>query len=61
MDYSLESNSNSNKEEKEKKKIEKKKPKKQNFILKSELFSSSPDNDQKNKSDKLSSKSSILK
>jgi hypothetical protein len=61
LDYSLESNSNSNKEEKEKHKNEQKKPKKQNFILKSELFNSSPDNEQKNQSERLSPKSSVLK
>lgn len=41
--------------------MNRKKPKKQNFILKSELFNSSPDNDQKIQSERLSPKSSVLK
>ena len=61
LDYSLESNSHSNKEEKQKNKNEQKKPKKQNFILKSELFNSSIDNDPKNQSGIISPKSSVLK
>ena len=61
LDYSLDSNSKSNKEEQQKNKNEQKKPKKQNFILKSELFNSSPDNDRANRSGKVSPKSSVLK
>ena len=61
FDYSLDSNSNSNKEENQKDKIKEKKSKKQNFILKSELFNSSPNIEQKIRSEKLSPKSSVLK
>lgn len=61
FDYSLDSNSNSNKENIQKDKSKEKKSKKQNFILKSELFNSSPDIDQKNHSERLSPKSSVLK
>ena len=60
LDYSLDSNSNSNIEEKPKSINEQKKHRKQNFILKSELFNS-PNNDKKNQSEKVSPKSSILK
>ena len=60
LDYSPDSNCQSIPEEKPKTDKERKKQKKQNFILKSELFSSA-DNDQKIKSEKLSHKSSVLK
>ena len=60
LDFSLESDSHSNKEDKKKNQNEPKKPKKQNFILKSELFNS-PDIDKKNQSEKISPKSSVLK
>lgn len=60
LDYSLDSNSNSNIEEKPKSINEQKKHKKQNFILKSELFNS-PGDVKKNQSEKVSPKSSILK
>ena len=60
LDFSLESDSHSYKEEKKKNQNEPKKPKKQNFILKSELFNS-PDIDKKNQSEKISPKSSVLK
>lgn len=59
LDYSPDSNCQSIPEEKPKTDKERKKQKKQNFILKSELFSSA-DNDQKIKSEKLSHKSSVL-
>ncbi len=60
LDYSLDSNSNSNLEEKPKSINEQKKHKKQNFILKSELFNS-PDITKKNQSEKILPKSPVLK
>ncbi len=61
LDFSLDSNSQSNKEENRKEKSEQKKAKKQNFILKSELFNIYPDASLNNKSEITSPKSSVLK
>ena len=61
LDYSLESNSQSNKEENKKEENAQKTIKKQNFILKSELFNFSPDANLKNRSEVVSPKSPFLK
>ena len=61
LDYSLESNSQSNKEENKKEEKVQKTIKKQNFILKSELFNFSPDASLKNRSEVVSPKSPFLK
>ena len=61
LDYSLESNSQSNKEENKKEENAQKTIKKQNFILKSELFNFSPDASLTNRSEVVSPKSPFLK
>ena len=61
LDYSLESNSQSNKEENKKEEKVQKTIKKQNFILKSELFNFSPDASLKNRSEVVSPKSPFIK
>ena len=61
LDFSLDSNPQSNKEENRKDKNEQKKAKKQNFILKSELFNISSDASLNNKFEITSPKSSVLK
>lgn len=62
LDYSFDSNSSKSKKDENENKETKKnnKHKKKNFILKSELFSS-PDNEPRIKSEKVSPRSSILK
>ena len=61
LDYSLESNSQSNKEENKKEEKVQKTIKKQNFILKSELFNFSPDASLNNRSEVVSPKSPFIK
>ena len=61
LDYSLESNSQSNKEENKKEENVQKTIKKQNFILKSELFNFSPDASLNNRSEVVSPKSPFIK
>ena len=61
LDFSLDSNPQSNKEENIKEKSEQKKAKKQNFILKSELFNFSPDASLNNRSEVVSPKSPFIK